>query len=297
MRPPAVPRCLRRIKQKAFSGSLCRRWQTAQTPLKYAILFSGTKGIGMNILISNDDGYQAEGLAILARVAAEFANVRVVAPERNRSGASSSLTLDRPLRIQEAANGFYFVDGTPTDCIHLAMHALPDFRPDWVFSGINHGANMGDDTLYSGTVAAATEAYLLGIPAVAFSLSDKSNRYWETAEQAVWKLLTHLFAAPKPSTPVLWNVNIPAVPPENIQGMATVRLGRRHHHQCVEAARSPRGETVYWIGAAGEVSDREQGTDFAQNEAGMITITPLSVDLSDYAGMNGASRFWQGIAL
>lgn len=183
MRPPAVPRCLRRVKQKAFSGSPCRRWQTAQTPLKYAILFSGTKGIGMNILINNDDGYQAEGLAILARVAAEFANVRVVAPERNRSGASSSLTLDRPLRIQEAANGFYFVDGTPTDCIHLAMHALPDFRPDWVFSGINHGANMGDDTLYSGTVAAATEAYLLGIPAVAFSLSDKSNRYWETAEQ------------------------------------------------------------------------------------------------------------------
>lgn len=251
----------------------------------------------MNILISNDDGYQAEGLAILARVAAEFANVRVVAPERNRSGASNSLTLDRPLRIQKAANGFYFVDGTPTDCIHLALHSLPDFQPDWVFSGINHGANMGDDTLYSGTVAAATEAYLLGIPAIAFSLNDKSGRYWRTAEQAVWQLLTHLFAAPKPAVPVLWNINIPAVPENQIQGITTVRLGRRHHQQSVVAARSPRGENVYWIGAAGEVLGREEDTDFAQNEAGMITVTPLSVDLTDHAGLGSVAQFWQDTAL
>ena len=251
----------------------------------------------MNILISNDDGYQAEGLAILARVAAEFANVRVVAPERNRSGASNSLTLDRPLRIQEAANGFYFVDGTPTDCIHLALHSLPDFQPDWVFSGINHGANMGDDTLYSGTVAAATEAYLLGIPAIAFSLNDKSGRYWHTAEQAVWRLLTHLFAVPKPAAPVLWNVNIPAVPENQIQGITTVRLGRRHHQQSVVAARSPRGENVYWIGAAGEVLGREEDTDFVQNEAGIITVTPLSVDLTDHAGLGSVAQFWQDTAL
>lgn len=249
----------------------------------------------MNILISNDDGYQAEGLAILARVAAEFANVRVVAPERDRSGASNSLTLDRPMRIRQAPNGFYFVSGTPTDCIHLALSALPDFKPDLVLSGINHGANMGDDTLYSGTVAAATEAYLLGIPAVAFSLNDKSNRYWHTAEQAAWQLLSHLLKQP-PTQPVLWNVNIPAVPPDQIQGITTARLGRRHHHQCVVPAQSPRGETVYWIGAAGEVSDREQGTDFAENEAGWITVTPLSVDLTDYRRMGDVAQFWQDAA-
>ena len=147
----------------------------------------------MNILISNDDGYLAQGIGILARVAGEWANVRVVAPERNRSGASNSLTLDRPLRIRAADNGFYFVNGTPTDCIHLGLHALPDFQPDWVLSGINHGANMGDDTLYSGTVAAATEAYLMGIPAVAFSLNSHDfPAYAATAERAVWLLLQHL---------------------------------------------------------------------------------------------------------
>ena len=174
----------------------------------------------MNILISNDDGYLSQGIAILARIAGEFANVRVVAPERDRSGVSNSLTLDRPLRIRSAENGFYYVSGTPTDCIHLGLHALADFQPDLVLSGINHGSNLGDDTLYSGTVAAATEAYLLGIPAIAFSLNDKSGRYWRTAEQAVWRLLIHLFAAPKPAAPVLWNVNIPAVPENQIQGIA-----------------------------------------------------------------------------
>ena len=156
---------------------------------------------------------------------------------------------------------------------------------------------MGDDTLYSGTVAAATEAYLLGIPAIAFSLNDKSGRYWRTAEQAVWRLLTHLFAAPKPAAPVLWNVNIPAVPENQIQGITTVRLGRRHHQQSVVAARSPRGENVYWIGAAGEVLGREEDTDFAQNEAGMITVTPLSVDLTDHAGLGSVAQFWQDTAL
>ena len=150
----------------------------------------------MNILVCNDDGYLAEGIAVLARVAGEFANVRVVAPERNRSGVSNSLTLDRPLHIRQAENGFYYVSGTPTDCIHLGLHALPDFKPDLVLSGVNHGANMGDDTLYSGTVAAATEAYLLGIPAVAFSLNDFSGRYWDTAEKAVWMMLEHLLKNP-----------------------------------------------------------------------------------------------------
>ncbi|MDO4226935.1 5'/3'-nucleotidase SurE [Neisseria dentiae] len=248
----------------------------------------------MNILICNDDGYLAPGIAILARVAAEFANVRVVAPERDRSGVSNSLTLDRPLHMREADNGFYYVSGTPTDCIHLALHALPEFKPDLVLSGINNGANMGDDTLYSGTVAAATEAYLLGIPAVAFSLNDFSGRYWETAEKAAWIMLSHLLKNP-PEQPVLWNVNIPAVAPEDIQGCKITRLGRRHHVQSVVPARNPRGEAVYWIGPVGDISDRENGTDFAESEAGYITVTPLQIDLTDYDTMAGVAGFWQGV--
>ncbi|MDO4641093.1 MAG: 5'/3'-nucleotidase SurE [Neisseria sp.] len=246
----------------------------------------------MNILICNDDGYLAQGIAVLARVAAEFANVRVVAPERNRSGVSNSLTLDRPLSIREAENGFYFVSGTPTDCIHLGLHALPDFQPDLVLSGINHGANMGDDTLYSGTVAAATEAYLLGIPAVAFSLNDGTDRYWETAEKAAWMMIDRLTANP-PKKPVLWNVNIPAVAAEDIQGIKTVRLGRRHHAQSIVPARNPRGEPIYWIGPVGGVSDREDGTDFAECEAGFITVTPLQIDLTGFSQMEEVAGFWQ----
>lgn len=248
----------------------------------------------MNILICNDDGYLSPGIAILARVAAEFANVRVVAPERDRSGVSNSLTLDRPLRIREADNGFYYVSGTPTDCIHLALHALPEFQPDLVLSGINNGANMGDDTLYSGTVAAATEAYLLGIPAIAFSLNDFTGRYWETAEKAAWIMLEHLLKNP-PRQPILWNVNIPAVAPEDIQGCKITRLGKRHHVQSIVPAHNPRGEAVYWIGPIGDISDRNGGTDFAESEAGYITVTPLQIDLTDYHKMDEVAAFWQGV--
>ena len=211
----------------------------------------------MNILVCNDDGYLAKGISILARVAAEFANVRVVAPERDRSGVSNSLTLDRPLHIRQAENGFYYVTGTPTDCIHLGLHAIPDFKPDLVLSGINNGANMGDDTLYSGTVAAATEAYLLGIPAVAFSLNDYSGRYWDTAEKAVWMLLSHLLKHP-PTQPILWNINIPPVAPSEIQGLKVTRLGRRHHVQSIVPARNPRGDEIYWIGPAGAGQQRRR---------------------------------------
>ncbi|UOO83011.1 5'/3'-nucleotidase SurE [Uruburuella testudinis] len=248
----------------------------------------------MNILICNDDGYLAPGIAVLARVAAEFANVRVVAPERDRSGVSNSLTLDRPLHIRQAENGFYYVSGTPTDCIHLGLHALPDFKPDLVLSGINNGANMGDDTLYSGTVAAATEAFLLGIPAVAFSLNDFSGRYWETAERAAWMMIEHLLKQP-PKQPILWNINIPAVDPEDIQGCKITRLGRRHHEQSIVPAQNPRGEAVYWIGPVGGISDRDNGTDFAECEAGYITVTPLQIDLTDYPAMAGVAGFWQGV--
>ncbi|PSJ79922.1 5'/3'-nucleotidase SurE [Neisseria iguanae] len=246
----------------------------------------------MNILICNDDGYLAQGIAILARVAAEFANVRVVAPERDRSGVSNSLTLDRPLRIRHAENGFYYVSGTPTDCIHLGLYALPEFRPDLVLSGINNGANMGDDTLYSGTVAAATEAYLMGIPAVAISLNDFSGRYWETAEKAAWLLLEHLLKNP-PQRPILWNINIPAVASEDIQGIKITRLGRRHHAQSIVPVKNPRGEPVYWIGPVGDISDREEGTDFGECEAGFITVTPLQIDLTAHEELGGVSGFWQ----
>lgn len=249
----------------------------------------------MNILISNDDGYLSRGIAILARVAGEFANVRVVAPERDRSGVSNSLTLDRPLRIRSAENGFYYVSGTPTDCIHVGLHALPDFKPDLVLSGINHGANMGDDTLYSGTVAAATEAYLMGIPAVAFSLNaNQFHPYQETAERAVWIVLSHILKNP-PTLPILWNVNIPAVAPECLQGYEITRLGRRHHAQNIIQSVNPRGEDIYWIGAVGDVIDSEEGTDFAACEAGKISITPLQVDLTDHNQRDALRTFFNGM--
>lgn len=233
----------------------------------------------MNILICNDDGFQSRGIALLAAIASEFANVRVVAPDRDRSAVSNSLTLDRPLSIKQAENGFYYVNGTPTDCVHLALHVMEDFRPDWVFSGINHGANMGDDTLYSGTVAAATEGYLLGIPSVAFSLNDKSNNYWQTAEKAVWQLVDFIVQQ-QMEKPCLWNVNIPRVAAEDIQGVRVARLGRRHHGQSVTQARNPHGEPVYWIGAIGQADDGGEGTDFRASEEGFVSITPLTVDLT-----------------
>lgn len=250
----------------------------------------------MNILICNDDGYLAQGIALLARVAGEFANVRVVAPERDRSGASNSLTLDRPLRLRQAANGFYFVNGTPTDCIHIALYAMPEFKPDWVLSGVNHGANMGDDTLYSGTVAAATEAFLLGINAVAISLNDKQNRYWHTAEKALWQIMRHI-ADCAPPQPVLWNINIPAVEPQALRGWKTVCLGRRHHDQTVMPTRSPRGEEMYWIGAAGPACAGGEDTDFVANESGYLTITPLSVDLTDRGSLPQTAAQWQDFRL
>lgn len=247
----------------------------------------------MNILISNDDGYLSQGIATLARIAGEFANVRVVAPERDRSGVSNSLTLDRPLRIRSAENGFYYVSGTPTDCIHLGLHALSDFKPDLVLSGVNHGANMGDDTLYSGTVAAATEAYLMGIPAIALSLNSSDfSKYSQTVEQALWLLLSHILNQ-RLDQPILWNINIPAVAPQDLQGLCITRLGRRHHTQSIVPASNPRGEAIYWIGPAGEVADNEKDTDFAACEQGLISITPLQIDLTAYSQINQLTHFWQ----
>ena len=235
----------------------------------------------MKILISNDDGYFAPGLAVLADTLASIAEVTVVAPERDRSGASNSLTLDRPLQLRQAANGYYFVNGTPTDCVHLAVTALLDSPPDLVVSGINHGSNMGDDTIYSGTVAAATEGFLLGIPALAISLTSKRGAHYQTAAQVALDLVQRhrqqAFAAP-----MLLNVNVPDLPYAELQGIEITRLGRRHKAEGMVKAENPRGETVYWIGAAGAAQDAGPGTDFYATARGAVSLTPLQIDLTAY---------------
>ena len=186
----------------------------------------------MKFLISNDDGYFAPGIAQLADTLSRHGEVVVVAPERDRSGASNSLTLDRPLTVRKAANGFHYVNGTPTDCVHLAVTGFLDFRPDMIFSGVNHGPNMGDDTIYSGTVAAATEGFLLGIPSVAVSLAGYSGRHFASAGKVVDQLVTRCKASPF-RQPVLLNVNVPDLPPESLGELKVTRLGRRHHAEPV----------------------------------------------------------------
>lgn len=245
----------------------------------------------MNILICNDDGYLAQGIAVLARVAAEFANVRVVAPERDRSGASNSLTLDRPLTARRAANGFFSVNGTPTDCVHLAITGLMDSPPDMVFSGINHGPNMGDDTLYSGTVAAATEGYLLGIPSVAMSLAGKPGEHFASACLVAEQLVRRWQEAPWAQGAVLLNVNVPDVPPEQLGPWQVTRLGRRHHAEPVVQSRNPRGETIYWVGAVGRAQDAGPGTDFHTVAAKGVSVTPLQLDLTAHHTLDPLSAW------
>ena len=237
----------------------------------------------MRILLSNDDGYFAPGLEHLAAALAARAEVTVVAPEADRSGASNSLTLDRPLTVRRAPNGFLFVNGTPTDCVHLAVTGLLDQLPDMVISGINLGANMGDDTIYSGTVAAATEGYLLGIPSIAISLASKAGRHFETAAQTVLELIARHRG--RPAGAWLLNVNVPDVPRAEIKGTKVTRLGRRHKAEDVIKTTSPRGETVYWVGAAGPAADAGEGTDFDAVERGYASITPLQIDLTHHDQM------------
>jgi 5'-nucleotidase len=246
----------------------------------------------MQILISNDDGYFAPGLACLAQAVSAIADVVVVAPERNRSGASNSLTLDRPLNLRQAANGFYYVNGTPTDCIHLAVTGMLDTEPDMVISGINSGANMGDDTIYSGTVAAATEGFLLGIPSIAVSLAGGQLLHYETAARVVVDLVRR-FQQKTHAHPWLLNVNVPDVPFEELQGVAVTRLGRRHKAEPVVKASNPHGETVYWVGAAGKAQDAGEGTDFHAIAQHRVSLTPLQIDLTQYSQLD-AVRGWLG---
>ena len=244
----------------------------------------------MRILLSNDDGYFAPGLAVLAETLSSYADITVVAPERDRSGASNSLTLDRPLMLRQSHSGFYYVNGTPTDCVHLAVTGMLDEMPDMIISGINHGANMGDDTIYSGTVAAATEGFLLGIPSIAVSLASFSKGHYVTAARVVAEMVQRFQATPF-IAPVLLNVNVPDIPFDELEGVETTRLGKRHKAEAVVKSQNPRGQTVYWVGAAGAAQDAGEGTDFNAVERNMVSVTPLQMDLTNYAQM-GVLKDW-----
>ncbi|HET6756556.1 MAG TPA: 5'/3'-nucleotidase SurE [Burkholderiales bacterium] len=236
----------------------------------------------MRILLSNDDGYFAPGLICLAETLAPIANVTVVAPERDYSGASNSLTLDRPLIVRQSNNGFYFVNGTPTDCVHLAVTGLLDELPDMVISGINHGANMGDDTIYSGTVAAATEGFLLGIPSLAVSLVSQSAGNDRTAARVVYDVVGRFRERPL-EPPVLLNINVPDVPYDQLGAIRVTRLGKRHKAKPVVKSTNPRGEIVYWVGAAGDAQDAGPGTDFFAVTQNEVSVTPLQMDLTRHS--------------
>ncbi|MBK6618057.1 MAG: 5'/3'-nucleotidase SurE [Nitrosomonas sp.] len=239
----------------------------------------------MRILLSNDDGYFAPGIAHLAETLSTIAEITVVAPERDRSGASNSLTLDRPLSLRHSHNGFYYVNGTPTDCVHLAVTGMLDGLPDMVISGVNDGANMGDDTIYSGTVAAATEGFLLGIPSIAISMVSVSRGNFATAARVALDLVKHNMDH-KFHVPILLNVNVPDIPYDQLTGMEVTRLGRRHKAESVIKTLTPRGETVYWVGAAGGAQDAGEGTDFFAVQRNRVSITPLQIDLTHYDQIN-----------
>lgn len=234
----------------------------------------------MHILVSNDDGYQAAGIEQLAAAMAEIAEVSVVAPDRDRSGASNSLNLRRPLYVSYHSNGFASVEaGTPTDCVHLAITGLLEHEPDMVVSGINNGANMGDDVIYSGTVAAAMEGRFLGLPAIAMSMVEHNSNYYATGARAAKALVLHLQQHPLPPDTIL-NVNVPEVAWEDIAGFKATRLGNRHKSGPVIQAQDPRSRPVYWIGPAGAELDAGEGTDFHAVRHNYVSVTPLSVDLT-----------------
>ncbi len=245
----------------------------------------------MKFLLSNDDGVNAEGLQTLRRSLASLGAVTVFAPDRDRSGASNSLTLDRPLRIWEVAENMFAVNGTPTDCVHLALTGLLEEKPDMVVSGINHAANLGDDVLYSGTVAAAIEGRFLGLPAVAVSLAYKHNQpvsgalHFETAALAVVRIIQRLQTAPLPQDTIL-NVNVPNVPVAELQGFEVTRLGYRHMAENVVKDTDPRGHPIYWIGPAGPEADAGPGTNFHAVKKKRVSITPFQTDMTRYAMMD-----------
>jgi 5'-nucleotidase len=232
----------------------------------------------MRILISNDDGYLAPGIVALANALSPIAEITVVAPDSNRSGSSNSLTLDRPLSVYRAENGFYFVNGTPSDCVHVALTGGLCPKPDLIVSGINQGQNMGDDTLYSGTVAAATEGFLFGIPAIAFSQVEKGWEHLDAAARVAQDIVQRDFGMLQ--NPYLLNVNIPNVPYEQLKGFVATRLGKRHESEAVIKTQDPHGREIFWIGPAGKAKDAGEGTDFHAVSSNFVSITPLRIDLT-----------------
>lgn len=244
----------------------------------------------MQFLISNDDGYQATGIELLAAAMAEVGEITVVAPDRNRSGASNSLTLDAPLYVKKADNGFYYVNGTPTDCVHLAITGLFDHEPDLVISGVNAGANLGDDVLYSGTVAAAMEARFLGCPALAVSLAGENPTHYDAAVKVVVKMVKAMLENPL-SSDLLLNINIPDLAFEELGEIEVTRLGYRHRAEPAIKMRDPKNREIYWIGPPGAGDDAGPGTDFCAIEAGKISITPLHADMTRYNALKDVSAW------
>jgi 5'-nucleotidase len=249
----------------------------------------------VRILVSNDDGYRAEGIQHLAAALRPLAEVTVVAPDRNRSGASNSLTLDVPLRVFEHAERSYYVNGTPTDCVHLAISGLFEQVFDMVVSGINDGANLGDDVLYSGTVAAAVEGRFLGLPTMAISLVLREGGHFDTAARVASELVMRLMRSPLHSSMIL-NVNVPDLPYEQLRGYRSTRLGHRHRSEAVVASRDPRGRPVYWVGPSGEGADAGEGTDFHAVATGWVSVTPLQVDLTRHAALADVETWLRGRA-
>ncbi len=250
----------------------------------------------MHILVSNDDGYTAQGIETLAAALSTIADVTVVAPDRNRSGASNSLTLDNPLRVNQLSNGFYRVEGTPTDCVHLAITGLLDDEPDMVVAGINEGANLGDDVLYSGTVAAAMEGRFLGLPAIAISLVGQQATHYDTAAWVAKKLVSQLQTSKLPANTIL-NVNVPDLPIDALTGFESTRLGYRHKAEPVVKEVDPRGRPLYWVGPAGEEQDAGPGTDFHAIRQGAVSITPIQIDLTHYKALEDVASWLGNIEL
>ena len=246
----------------------------------------------MKILLSNDDGYRAEGLRCLAEHLRDVADIVIVAPERNCSGASNSLTLEQPLRLTEVGPDSFFVNGTPTDCVHLALTGLLDEEPDMVISGINHGANLGDDVIYSGTVAAAMEGRFLGLPTIAISMVCREGEFFETAGRVARELVSRVQEHALPPNTIL-NVNVPDRSFDELEGFSATRLGYRHKAEPVVRGTDPRGRPLFWVGFAGAGQDAGPGTDFHAIESGRVSVTPLKVDLTKHEDV-GRIEKWLG---
>ena len=239
----------------------------------------------MKILLSNDDGVFAQGLACLHQVLSEKHDVTVIAPDRNCSGASNALSLHQPLRIQEMENGFYSVNGTPSDCVHLGINKFLKQDPQLVISGINHGPNLGDDVIYSGTVAAATEGRYMGLPAIAVSLTSKKGQNFYTAARVVAEIVEHLVDHPLAADQIL-NINVPDLSYDELQGIEVTRQGRRHRAESMVRDQDPFGREVYWYGPVGTEQDAGPGTDFHAIANGFCSVTPLSVDMTAYQSLD-----------